>query len=94
MPTEDDDYLKDISRLEISLYPNPYSDKLMVNLIGDKCLLNLEIIASDGRIVKEVSIVQNTQTLHLENLETGTYMFSFKNQDNQLVKRIKVIKSY
>ena len=94
MPTEDDDYLKDISRLEISLYPNPYSDKLMVNLIGDKCLLNLEIIASDGRIVKEVSIVQNTQTLHLENLETGTYMFSFKNQDNQLVERIKVIKSY
>ena len=66
----------------------------MVNLIGDKCLLNLEIIASDGRIVKEVSIVQNTQTLHLENLETGTYMFSFKNQDNQLVERIKVIKSY
>ena len=94
IPTDDEDYLKDISQLEISLYPNPFSDKLMVNLIGDKCLLNLEIIASDGRVVKEVSIVQNTQTLHLENLETGTYMFSFKNQDNQLVERIKVIKSY
>ena len=55
--------------------------------------INLEIIASDGRIVKEVSIVQNTQTA-FENLETGTYMFSFKNQDNLLVERIKVIKSY
>lgn len=95
MPTDDDDYLKDLnSNLDISLYPNPYSDNLMVNLIGDQEFLRLNIIGSNGRIVKEISITQNTQTLQLEDLESGTYIFDFRNHKDEFVKRIKVIKSY
>ena len=95
MPTDDDDYLKDLnSNLDISLYPNPYSDNLMVNLIGGQGFLRLNIIGSNGRIVKEISITQNTQTLQLKDLESGTYIFDFRNQKDEFVKRIKVIKSY
>lgn len=78
----------------IDLFPNPYSDKLVVTLSGEQEILDLIIISSNGRVIKELKITEYTQILNLEELETGTYIFIFNNNKGEFVKRVKVIKSY
>ena len=78
----------------VDLFPNPYSDKLVVTLSGEQEILDLIIIGSNGRVVKELKITEYTQILNLEELETGTYIFIFNNNKGEFVKRVKVIKSY
>lgn len=58
---------------EISIYPNPASDKLVLELAGDQCGQNIEIINSSGQTVIK-DFLKDTKTVSLTGLRPGIYM--------------------
>ncbi|MEO1409209.1 MAG: S8 family serine peptidase [Bacteroidota bacterium] len=73
----------------VSIFPNPTSDVLNVQL-GEKGAY-LELVAVDGRIVMEEAVVEPSRQLDLSQLETGVYLLRVI-QPNGLVHSEKVMK--
>ncbi len=63
----------------ISIYPNPVSDKLMIN---NKRLNAHKIILSDvmGRTVKQIDNAQNVTSINVSQLSKGIYILTTDNK--------------
>jgi len=79
----------------IKVYPNPFSDELMVSSKSDReNILILRVINSEGKFLGAYSINNPLESLDLNHLDPGSYFFKFSNSKEQIIETKKVIKSY
>ena len=81
--------LEDLSISDITMYPNPTSDRLYVTL-NNSLGATISIIDFQGRKVKEynLSANQNEIVIDTEDLSEGTYMLMVKDSQTQITKKI------
>lgn len=83
----------DVKTRELKLYPNPNNGTLLMIELGDNFDENAEIEISSisGKIVARHSNSESTNgiiSIDLKNLQSGMYMVSVKNHENQEVRRL------
>ncbi|NLL29182.1 MAG: T9SS type A sorting domain-containing protein [Bacteroidales bacterium] len=74
---------------EIKVYPNPVTDELTIEAIGNNEVLNFEIINPMGEVVCKNSFVQKT-TVQTSKLAKGAYVVKIEN--GQKIEFIKIVK--
>lgn len=83
-------YLK--KSLTVSLYPNPTSGKLTIEVemeAGDEVSLTYELISSGGKVVKEGVLKSSINILNVSNLSVGVYWLrAGDGQSNMISERI------
>ena len=77
------------SKLEVLVYPNPFSKTTTVRIINGKEPYLLELIDIRGRVVKSLSSNQEEFQLYDINSNSGIYWLKIKNQSN--FKPIKLV---
>ena len=65
-------------QLEVSIYPNPTSDELKIELAGNKETVNFEIINSIGVVVYKGSLNEKT-SIQTSSFNSGIYIIRFMN---------------
>ena len=79
----------------VSLYPNPTSTIVNLDIQDDRLLgdLDIEIIDFSGKLVLKTSINTNTQkTVDVSTLNTGNYMMRITNGKNLVGKKLSIQK--
>lgn len=72
---------------EIVVYPNPFSDQLIVS-IQNESITEIQLIDATGRIVTQF-IPESTNTLHLDSLANGLYQLVLKDMSGKVsVKKL------
>tara|TARA_B100000809_G_scaffold266519_1_gene329630 strand:- start:2713 stop:3705 length:993 start_codon:yes stop_codon:yes gene_type:complete len=79
------------SELQFSIYPNPTSDYLMVNVRGNSKIKELRVTNLNGQIIKENSIENNIIQLDVNDLKSGIYFIQLFGKDG-LVSTSKFFK--
>jgi len=64
--------ISEIANLEATVYPNPASDILTINVTNDE-VKTLKIYSNDGKLVHESTPLSNNIKVNVENLMTGSY---------------------
>jgi hypothetical protein len=75
----------------ITIYPNPTTGTVQVNLPNEMSNCSLKITDLNGKILKK-SIISNSTKISLEEYHAGTYLFVFELNDT-LIKIEKVQKN-
>lgn len=65
---------------EISVYPNPASDEITIQLKDDR-LKTIRIIAADGRIIESIETSASQLKWNVTNLPEGVYQMVIENED-------------
>lgn len=78
---------------KIIIYPNPAKDVIYINFIAlNLPVLNINIYDIAGKLVKSTTLENiNIQTLNVDNLNTGVYIFEFKNGSGETIGRKKIM---
>jgi subtilisin-like proprotein convertase family protein len=81
-----------ISSQKISVYPNPFQNRLFINYM-DEYTLNTEVIITDitGRIVHSVKYKSSRIELPVDNLPSGAYILTIQ-MGNGESKRYRIVK--
>ena len=77
------------SKLEVLVYPNPFSKTTNVRIINGKGPFLLELFDIRARVVKSLSINKEEFQLDAINVNSGIYWLKIKNQSN--LKPIKLV---
>lgn len=78
---------------EISLYPNPTSDQVFLDLPENLNEVNVFLFTLNGQKVLSKSHLSDESNINLSGLASGTYIISIINPKNQSVEeRIKIQK--
>jgi hypothetical protein len=75
----------------ITIYPNPTSGTVQINLPNEMSNCSLKITDLNGKILKK-SMVSNSTKISLEEYRSGTYLFVFELNDS-IIKIEKVQKN-
>ena len=79
----------------IELYPNPFSDNLIVKTeLNNKNQLFLEIYNQLGEKIESKLIDNNVKEMNLNYLSPGIYYFNFFDSNHEIIDTKKVVKSY
>jgi alpha-tubulin suppressor-like RCC1 family protein len=71
----------------VAIYPNPIADLATLS-VGDHLLhTQVSLLNMDGKLLKNINIQYNTQTINLSALQSGMYLFKF--QDGEFIKLVK-----
>jgi hypothetical protein len=82
-----------LESLNISFYPNPVADNLIINAVDMSSLLLVEIISSSGMTVHRSSSPFKSNRIDLKGINSGSYIVKLKQEDGALVTgRILVVK--
>lgn len=73
----------------ISIYPNPAKDKLNVNGENIQSISMFNIV---GQVVYHSENADSSQTIELGGMPSGIYMVKVVSADNEIVKRISVVR--
>jgi endonuclease I len=71
--------------LKIKIYPNPVMHQLHFSLAKDYTKI---LFSSDGRKLKETL----ANTMYMDNIPKGIYLLIFKDNEGNIVRRMKVVK--
>lgn len=76
----------------IAIYPNPTSDRVMINISSDINQINVGIFTLSGRLMslKNYDVVNGEVTMDLATLPTGIYFLKF--DDSRFNKTYKVVR--
>ena len=75
--------LEDISsKLEIAVFPNPFSKSTTVRILNGKELYQLELFDIRGKIIKSFSTNEDEFVLDGISISSGVYWLKIKNQSN------------
>ena len=72
--------------VQLTVMPNPASDALTVS--SSEKINMIEIVGMNGTLVLQKLINQNTATISVEGLKSGTYIVKVITDDNYLFERI------
>ncbi|MEM9545369.1 MAG: fasciclin domain-containing protein [Bacteroidota bacterium] len=82
----------DLSPEEVSVYPNPTSEKVSVEY--DESLFNnptIQIVNTNGQLVKQIKNFSANSILNMADLQNGIYNVIISDNENRVVKRITKI---
>ena len=85
---------KALSENSFSLYPNPVSNELKLQLNGvetDK--LHYALYDVQGKLISTSEVKENETTIPVSQLPTATYFIHLINQENKKVQSFKIIKT-
>lgn len=68
---------------KIALYPNPVNDSFVVSLPENLLNSQIELFNSIGQKVKSEIIVQQNQSVYVQNLNSGMYFYTLSNGQNK-----------
>ncbi|MBL4709902.1 MAG: PKD domain-containing protein [Flavobacteriales bacterium] len=72
---------------DISIFPNPFSDRLTIELKENQ-QINYQIIQINGKVIQEGTFNNKKYSLHLKQIQTGIYLLRLFNEDSSLIKKI------
>ena len=75
---------------QLSVYPNPFTNSITFSLAHNNSKFIIEIYDIQGRRILSKSVT-NHETINLEHLDTGVYVYSI-NVDGSIIKG-KIIKN-
>jgi hypothetical protein len=83
-------------KLNLSAYPNPTTNYLMLEIDASTSLSNqsmsYQLFDISGKLLESKSILENTTTIKMEQLVRATYFLKVSN-NNKEVKTFKIIKT-
>jgi len=81
------------AEIEISVYPNPTTDLLTINLEASARPSSvLTVTDINGKVLQQVEVTNETEQLNFSNYTAGIYFLTVK-QANKLIKSFKIIKN-
>ncbi|MBD3638244.1 MAG: T9SS type A sorting domain-containing protein [Crocinitomicaceae bacterium] len=80
--TVDDSGIKPTSNLVISVYPNPTTNHVFVNVENFQGI-RYQLFGMDGKLISEASLQANSTLIDLSSLERGIYVISISSEVNQ-----------
>lgn len=75
--------------VELSVYPNPFTDKLYVK--NDAAIaepMNVTITDINGKLVKTINALENNQAIELQELSKGYYTVTVETNNGVIIKKI------
>lgn len=79
--------LEESKQVEISIYPNPTSDFLNINVSNSDITL-MSIFDMNGKEIYNSNITANEILLNINTFEPGVYLINFKGENTQTSKRL------
>jgi hypothetical protein len=73
---------------ELSVYPNPVRDELVVRLPSSSGSVDIKIIDMMGRLIKNVQSTGTVHTISTRELESGPYLLLMKDQRQKFQRKI------
>jgi hypothetical protein len=77
-----------LSDLDITIFPNPATDQLSVDLTSMDGSFNYELIDATGRIVRSDRAINGINTIDVSRLNTGIYVFKLIGEGSAWSSRI------
>jgi len=71
-----------------AIYPNPTTDLVTIEFSGYMLGTTLQLSDVQGRILMEISVQSNKETLSVGQFETGTYFLSIQGTKHAIVKQL------
>lgn len=84
---KDDSNIEDNNLDEISIYPNPTSEKLNLNL-GDNKVKQITISTITGKQILVITNLTKNETIDLSKLESGIYLINIQTNTKTITKKI------
>lgn len=78
---------------EISIYPNPVSDFVTIDLGNKGDLYFLKIFSLDGKLVKQIPQLRGNSRIDLQELATGKYIVQLISEEKGKYKTFKLLKN-
>lgn len=76
---------------KVNAYPNPANDYVKFNFDQlNSSSAKLEIMSIDGRVIKVIDDLKSNQSIDINDLNTGMYMFKMLTNDGVIIKKILV----
>ena len=72
----------------IRLYPNPANEYITLDNSSNIELKGINVYDMIGRLVKQIEVRNNTQTIEISNLPSGVYLFQMYNEKRSTLKRV------
>ena len=79
--------IKFISPIEISLYPNPAKQNIVVKL-NEFNKASLTVYDLSGRLILNKNLDSSLTNLNVSGFATGVYLFKIKTDKGEVIKRI------
>ena len=73
---------------DIKLYPNPVSDKLIIEFDNQNISYNLEIINTTGQVILNKKITNSVEQVDLSGQSAGVYFVKLQSENNTIVKKV------
>ena len=80
---------EEMQNVNFNVYPNPASSTVFVEISSNENA-QVSIIDLTGRCVKEIEISGAVSTINIEDVESGIYFISVKQNDNNFVEKLVV----
>ena len=81
--------IEDVKNTNISIYPNPVTDKLFFNS-ADKPISKIELIDLTGKIVYAANIQTQNGSIDLKGIAKGMYLVKIQAVNNIITKKISI----
>src|SRR5690606_32376134 len=80
----------DQNQTQVSIYPNPVSDKLNVQLNTNEKIEEIRIINSVGQLLMNQKVGKSSAEVDVRNLTSGFYLVQIITANNSITKKILV----
>jgi hypothetical protein len=74
--------------VDISIYPNPVTDKLHINLPETALPCSIQLTDASGKLLKQLSINQTQTIVDMQNYKSGIYLLSVNNKNLIWTKKV------
>ena len=73
----------------ISIFPNPASN--IVEISANENISRIEVVSAAGQVLKETEVNEESVSINVENLPSGTYFVRIFSNSNVIVKKLVVM---
>jgi len=72
---------------DINVYPNPFSDELIIEILGNTVPVNFEILNAEGSVIYQGNLIEKTR-INTSSFAPGVYLINFENGKTFEFKKI------
>ncbi len=76
--------------IELSVFPNPTSDQLFINMEDNEGAVNFTLVSSSGQVVKTGTLNSQSNTVNVSDLSTGIYFLNVQSDKKQAFRKVIV----
>jgi hypothetical protein len=83
---------KEINDSQVSIYPNPFRDLIIVDLTNQTFSSTMRIYDLNGRLLKTVSVENISNHIEIPNLRDGIYILEIMDMNHDIIHRQKIVR--